>query len=62
MIIIILSFRVSTSKNKNADHRVKETCAIYVFYCNIKEKDHIRRNIDNKKKKCLYEKSALLLL
>ena len=27
-IIIILSFRISTSKNKNADHRVKETCAI----------------------------------
>ena len=27
--IIILSFRVSTSKNKNADHRVEETCAIW---------------------------------
>ena len=27
-IIIILSFRASTSKNKNADHWVKETCAI----------------------------------
>ena len=25
---IFLDFRVSTSKNKNADHRVKETCAI----------------------------------
>ena len=28
IIIIILSFRTSTSKNKNADHWVKETCAI----------------------------------
>ena len=27
-MIIILSFRISISKNKNADHRVKETCAI----------------------------------
>ena len=27
-IIIILSFWVGTSKNKNIDHRVKETCAI----------------------------------
>ena len=28
IIIIFLSFRVSTSKNKNADHRVKQTCTI----------------------------------
>ena len=27
ILIIILSFRFSTSKNKNTDHRVKETCA-----------------------------------
>ena len=27
-MIIILSFRVSTSKNKNVDHQAKETCAI----------------------------------
>ena len=27
-LMIILSFRISTFKNKNADHRVKETCAI----------------------------------
>ena len=27
-IIIILSFRVGTSKNKNIDHGVNETCAI----------------------------------
>ena len=26
--IIILSFRVGTSNNKNIDHRVKETCSI----------------------------------
>ena len=76
-IIIIQSFRISTSKNKNADHRVKETCAIwliqvtyeaehisllrdsamsnalnfcfYIFYCNLKEKDHTKRIIDSKK-------------
>ena len=74
--IIFLSFRVSISKNKNADHRVKQTCAIrsikatyeidhisllrdstmssalnfcYVFYCNIKEKYHIRKIINSKK-------------
>ena len=73
---IILSFRISTSKNKDADHRVKETCAIwliqvtyeaehisllrdsamsnalnfcfYIFYCNLKEKDHTKRIIDSK--------------
>ena len=50
-IIIFLSFRVGTSRNKNIDHQVKETCAImstqvtcniFVFYvlcCNLKERD-----------------------
>ena len=90
IIIVILSFRVSISKNKNIDHRVKETCVIscqhklhmkltmslfsviqqcqvhevfvfYVFYCNLKGKNDIRRNINNKKK-CVYVKSVLLLL
>ena len=28
ILIIMLGFRVGTFKNKNADHRVKETCAI----------------------------------
>ena len=28
VMIIILSFRVGTSKNKNIDHGVEETCAI----------------------------------
>ena len=28
IIIIILSFRVGISKNKNIDHRSKETCTI----------------------------------
>ena len=28
MILIILSFRVDTSKNKNIDHGGKETCVI----------------------------------
>ena len=40
-------------------------CTIFyfnVFYCNLKEKDHIRRIISSTKSKCLYEKSVLLLL
>ena len=79
IIIVSLSFRVSTPKIKNIDHRVKGTCAtdstqvtyetdniyllrdstmssalnfccvFFVFYFNLKEKDHIRRNINNKK-------------
>ena len=42
-IIIIVSFRVGTSKNKNIGHRIKETCAImsiqvtyeidHIFFC-----------------------------
>ena len=88
IIIIIVSFRVGKFKNKNIDHRVKETCAImstqvtyetdhiyilchstmssallffYVFYCDLKEKYNIRRNINCKKKKTLHVKSVLLL-
>ena len=83
---------VSTSKNKNTDHRLKEICAImsikityktdhisllhdstmqnalnfgfYVFYCYLKDKDHIRRIMISKKKKIKYffEKSALGLV
>ena len=35
----------------------------YLFYCDLKEKYHIRRNINwKKKKKRLYVKSVLLLL
>ena len=79
-IIIIVSFRVGTSKNKNIGHRIKETCAIMsiqvtyeidhiffcrdwmsikftkfllffnVFYFNLKEKYHIRKNINSKKR------------
>ena len=84
-MIIILSFRIGTSKN--FDHRGIETCAIVstqvtyetdhnsfndvkcfkvlffqVFYCNLKEKYHIRRKMNMKKKKYLYLKSVLLLL
>ena len=33
--------------------------SFYLFYCNLKEKDLIRRKI-NSKKKCLYKKSVLL--
>ena len=68
---MILSFRVSTSKNENVDHRVKKNLCyllgqyklhikptslyavnqqsqnalnlfFFLFYCNLKEKDHIR--------------------
>ena len=88
-IIMIPSFRVDTSKSKNTDHRVKETCAdmstqvtyetnyisllhdsimssalifvFYVFYCNLKEKDHIRRNTNIREKKEIYMKSLLVL-
>ena len=28
IILVILSFRIDTSKNKNNDYRVKETCTI----------------------------------
>ena len=77
IIIIILSFRVDTSKNKNIGHGVKETCAIMstqvtykishiqtrfnnikctnflfflYFYHILKEKAHIKRNINSKKR------------
>ena len=78
IIIIILRFRVGTSKNKNIDHRLKENCTIcqhklhmkrttylysviqqcqvhssfvfYVFYCNLKENDRIRKNTNGKKR------------
>ena len=41
--------------------KVHQIFVSYVFYCNVKEKDHIRRNINSKKKKCLYVKSVLFL-
>ena len=33
----------------------------YQDYCNVKEKYHIKININSKKKKCLKRKSLLLL-
>ena len=30
--------------------KVHQIFVSYVFYCNVKEKDHIRRNINSKKK------------
>ena len=79
IITIILSFRVSRSKNKNIDHGVKAWATMspqityeidhvsllqdstilsaldfffffYVFYCNLKEKGQITRNINSKKR------------
>ena len=40
IIIIIVSVRVGISKNKNIDHRVKETCAIVLTQV-TSETDHI---------------------
>ena len=40
IIMIILSFQVGTSKNKNIDHRVKKTCAIMSTQVRY-ETDHI---------------------
>ena len=35
----------------------------YVFYCNLKEKDHIKRNINsNKKEVFIYEISIIILI
>ena len=41
--------------------QVHQIFVFFTFYCNLKEKDQIRRNINNKKKKRLYVKSVLLL-
>ena len=89
IIIIILSFRVGTSKNKNIENRVKENCAImstqvtyetdqiftpwfnnvkctkflfYKFYCNLKEKVHIKRNINSKKKKEMFICAIIIII
>ena len=79
-MIIIPSFRIGISKNKNIIYEVKETCAIMstqvtyetnhisllcdsttlsaptfcFYYCNPKEKDHTRRNINGKKGNVIY--------
>ena len=41
--------------------QVYQIFAFYVFDCNLKEKDHIRRNINSKKREMFYVKSVLLL-
>ena len=77
IIVIILSVRVGTYKNKNIDHQGKETTfglpilnessAIYALlpflfdFFELKEKDHIGSKMNSQKRKCLYEKSVLLL-
>ena len=54
-MIIILSFWVGTSENKNM-------FVFYVFHCNLKEKGHIIRNINSKKKKkCLLRKIIIII-
>ena len=57
--IIILSFRVGTSKNKNISHRnislhrdSTESSAqnfLYLFHSNVKEKDRIIRKVSSQK-------------
>ena len=53
ILIIMLGFRVGTSKNKNADHRVKETCAImsvqitYESHCVSLLRDSTMSNVLN---------------
>ena len=41
--------------------QVHQIFVFYVFYCNLKEKGHIRININRTKKKCFSVKSVLLL-
>ena len=41
IIIIILSFQVGTSTNKNIDHRIKETCAIIMSTLVTCKTEHI---------------------
>ena len=47
----MLSFRVSTFKNKSK-------ITFFFDFCRLKEKDRIRKKIDFQKK-CLFEKSVL---
>ena len=74
--IIILCFRVSTSKNNNKKKSiieviVKVTTSLYsviqrckfvkfLFYCNLKEKDHVRKKRNSKKNIC--EISIIIIL
>ena len=41
IIIVILNFKVSISKNKNIDNRVKETCDICQYKLHYDEIDYI---------------------
>ena len=41
---------------------IHQIFVFYVFYCNLKEKDHIRRNINSKKYEYLYVKSVLFII
>ena len=41
IIVIILSFQVGTSTNKNIDHRIKETSAIIMSTLVTCKTDHI---------------------
>ena len=39
-------------------YQVHKIFVFYIFYRNLKEKDHIKRNINSKKKKCFCRKSV----
>ena len=47
--------------SKIQQYQVHKAFVFYVFYSNLKEKGQITKNINSKKKKCLYRKSVLLL-
>ena len=77
IIIIVLSFRVRTSKNKNMDHQgyiwkwpysltywfnnVKCDIFFSFIFCKLKGKDYIRRKI-NSKKMFMCEISIIIIL
>ena len=77
IIIIVLSFRVRTSKNKTMDHQgyiwkwpysltywcnsVKCNIFFSFIFCKLKEKDYIRRKI-NSKKMFICEISIIILI
>ena len=52
-ILIILSFSISTSKNKNTNHRVKEFCAIMSIQVTY-ETNHISLICDSAISNALY--------
>ena len=42
--------------------QVHQIFVFYVFYCNLKEKDHIRRNVNSKKKELFTCEISIIIL